>query len=42
MRQRARITAREILKNHHPDPIPAEIDAAIRARFNVLLPENFV
>jgi trimethylamine--corrinoid protein Co-methyltransferase len=42
MRERSRQKAREILKNYRPEPISAEIDAAIRERFNILLPENFV
>jgi trimethylamine--corrinoid protein Co-methyltransferase len=41
MRQRARQRAREILNTHRPEPISAEIDAAIRQKFNILLPENF-
>jgi trimethylamine--corrinoid protein Co-methyltransferase len=41
MRQRARQKARDILNNHKPEPISAEVDAAIRERFNILLPENF-
>ncbi|MFZ0548683.1 MAG: trimethylamine methyltransferase family protein [Candidatus Promineifilaceae bacterium] len=41
MRERAQKKAREILKTHYPEPISAEIDAAIRERFNILLPENF-
>lgn len=41
MRERARRKARQILKTHNPDPIPPEIDAGIRERFNILLPENF-
>jgi trimethylamine--corrinoid protein Co-methyltransferase len=42
MRERSRQKAREILKNYRPEPLSAEIDAAIRERFNILLPENFV
>jgi trimethylamine--corrinoid protein Co-methyltransferase len=38
MWQRARQKAKEILKTHHPLPIPAEVDAAIRSRFQILLP----
>ncbi|MGD8403432.1 MAG: trimethylamine methyltransferase family protein [Anaerolineales bacterium] len=38
MRERACIKAREILRSHRPEPIPAEIDAAIRERFEILLP----
>lgn len=37
MRERARRRARRILKEHHPAPIPPEIDAAIRDRFNILI-----
>ena len=40
MRERARMKAREILRLHRPEPIPAEIDAAIRERFEILLPPN--
>jgi trimethylamine--corrinoid protein Co-methyltransferase len=38
MRERAQLKAREILRSHKPDPIPAEVDAAIRERFEILLP----
>lgn len=38
MRERAQHKVREILKTHRPTPIPAEIDAAIRERFEILLP----
>jgi len=37
MWERARQRARHILATHRPDPIPAEIDAAIRQRFEILL-----
>ncbi len=37
MRERARLKAKEILRTHHPEPIPPEIDAAIRDRFEILL-----
>jgi trimethylamine--corrinoid protein Co-methyltransferase len=37
MRQRARLKAQEILKTHKPTPIPTQIDAAIRQRFDILL-----
>jgi trimethylamine---corrinoid protein Co-methyltransferase len=37
MRQVARQKAQQILETHRPDPIPAEVDAAIRQRFNILL-----
>lgn len=38
MWQRARERARRILKTHQPEPIPPEIDAAIREKCNILLP----
>ena len=41
MRERARLKAHEILRSHKPDPIPAEIDTAIRERFEILLPPDF-
>jgi trimethylamine--corrinoid protein Co-methyltransferase len=41
MRERARQKARVILREHEPEGITAEVDAAIRERFNILLPENF-
>jgi trimethylamine--corrinoid protein Co-methyltransferase len=37
MRARAREKAAQILATHQPDPIPIEIDAAIRERFDILL-----
>jgi trimethylamine--corrinoid protein Co-methyltransferase len=37
MRARARQKARRILETHQPEPIPPEIDAAIRERFEILL-----
>jgi trimethylamine--corrinoid protein Co-methyltransferase len=37
MWERARSKARHILKTHQPTPIPPEIDAAIRERFEILL-----
>jgi trimethylamine--corrinoid protein Co-methyltransferase len=37
MRTRAREEAARILTSHRPDPIPHEIDAAIRERFDILL-----
>lgn len=40
MRQRAQERAREILRTHQPEPIPPEVDVAIRQRFNVLLPRD--
>jgi trimethylamine--corrinoid protein Co-methyltransferase len=36
----ARKKAQLILKNHEPEPIPPEIDAEIRKRFEILLPPN--
>jgi trimethylamine--corrinoid protein Co-methyltransferase len=41
MWQRSKEKAREILKTHEPEGISAEVDAAIRERFNIFLPENF-
>ncbi|MCA9896733.1 MAG: trimethylamine methyltransferase family protein [Ardenticatenaceae bacterium] len=38
MREAARRKARHLLKTHRPTPLPTEIDAAIRERFNILLP----
>ena len=40
MWERARVKARHILKTHQPMPIPAEVDAAIRERFEILLDGN--
>jgi trimethylamine---corrinoid protein Co-methyltransferase len=40
MRAAARERAREILATHKPLPIPAEVDSAIRGRYNILLPPN--
>jgi trimethylamine--corrinoid protein Co-methyltransferase len=40
MRERARQKARQLLQTHRPDPIPPEIDAAIRDRFEILLPRE--
>ncbi len=40
MWQRARQKARQILETYQPQPIPPEIDAAIRERFEILLPEE--
>jgi trimethylamine---corrinoid protein Co-methyltransferase len=40
MWERARIKARQILHSHQPTPIPAQIDAAIRERFTILLDGN--
>ncbi len=42
MRERARQQAKEILHSHQPEPIPPEIDAAIRERFEILLPAEAV
>jgi trimethylamine--corrinoid protein Co-methyltransferase len=38
MWQRARQKARRLLQSHRPRPLPADIDAAIRQRFRILLP----
>ena len=38
MWQRARQKAKQLLAEHEPEPIPPEIDAAIRDRFEILLP----
>ena len=40
IRDRARISAREVLNNHYPRIIPAAIDERIRAEFDILLPET--
>ncbi len=40
MRERARQKTRQILKMHHPQTIPPEVDAAIRERFTILLAGN--
>ena len=40
MREQARRKARLILNDHEPAPILPEIDAAIRKRFEILLPPN--
>lgn len=40
MWQRARQKAEHILQTHRPQPIPAEVDAAIRERFKILLPSE--
>jgi trimethylamine--corrinoid protein Co-methyltransferase len=39
-RERARRKARRILQEHCPTPIPAEIDSAIRRKFDILLPQD--
>ena len=38
MWERAREKASQILQSHQAKPLPAEIDAAIRRRFDILLP----
>jgi trimethylamine--corrinoid protein Co-methyltransferase len=38
MRERARRKAKQILQNHRPTPIAPEVDAAIRERFEIVLP----
>lgn len=38
MRARAQRRARQILATHRPQPVPPEVDAAIRQRFEILLP----
>ena len=35
---KAKDKARQILRTHRPEPIPAEIDRAIRQRFDIVLP----
>ena len=40
MWERARLKAREILGSHQPESIPADIDVAIRDRFEILLPSG--
>ncbi len=40
MWQRAQAKARQILQTHQPDAIAPEIDAAIRERFEILLPAS--
>jgi trimethylamine--corrinoid protein Co-methyltransferase len=40
MRERARHKAKHILQTHYPTPIPPEVDAAIRERFEIVLPTN--
>ena len=40
MREAARHKARQILATHHPEPIPAALDAAIRQRWPILLPST--
>ena len=38
MREAARRKAKHLLKTHQPKPLPAEVDEAIRERFEILLP----
>jgi trimethylamine--corrinoid protein Co-methyltransferase len=40
MREWARIRARELLDSEWPDHIPSEVDACIRAEFDILLPQR--
>jgi trimethylamine--corrinoid protein Co-methyltransferase len=40
MWQVAREKARQILDEHEPEPIPSAVDAAIRERFEILLPQE--
>ncbi|MEM7111302.1 MAG: trimethylamine methyltransferase family protein [Chloroflexota bacterium] len=40
MWEQARRKVRHILKTHKPDPIPPEVDAAIRERFDIVLPKE--
>ena len=40
MREQARRKAQRILQTHKPLSIPADIDAAIRKRFEILLPHD--
>ena len=40
MWEQARRKVRHILKIHKPDPIPPEVDAAIRERFEIVLPKE--
>lgn len=42
MRERARAKARQLLAEHRPQPIAADVDAAIRQRFDILLPAEEV
>jgi trimethylamine--corrinoid protein Co-methyltransferase len=39
-RQRANAIARAILEEHKPEPIPPEIDAEIRAHFDIVVPDS--
>jgi hypothetical protein len=38
MWEQARRKARQILATHRPEPIAPEVDAALRERFEILLP----
>lgn len=40
IRERARRQARDILESHRPEPLPEGMDAEIRRRFTILLPEE--
>jgi trimethylamine--corrinoid protein Co-methyltransferase len=40
MRERARRRAREILRTSFPEVVPPDVDAAIRAEFNIALPHR--
>lgn len=40
MWEQARRKVRHILKTHKPDPIPPAVDAAIRKRFDIVLPKE--
>lgn len=40
MWERARQKARQLLQTHQPEPIPPEIDAALRERFEIVLPRE--
>ena len=40
MRERARIRARELLDTQWPTHIPDEVDARVRAEFDILLPRE--
>ena len=40
MRERAAAKARDILASHYPSYIPADVDARIRERFPIRLPEE--
>jgi trimethylamine--corrinoid protein Co-methyltransferase len=42
MLTRGRERAREILARHYPHNIPPDIDASIRARYDILLPAEVV